>query len=172
MQSTMVEALNQALALELERDERVVLLGQDIGPNGGVFRVTDQLQKQFGEKRVFDTPLSESAIIGSSVGMAVYGLRPVAEIQFAGFLFLSMSQIVTQASRIRFRSAGAYSCPLVIRSPFGGGVRTPNSTPTAWRASSCKRQASRWCCPLIPTTPRACWQLPSTTRTRCCFWSI
>jgi pyruvate dehydrogenase E1 component beta subunit len=125
----MVEALNQALALELERDERVVLLGQDIGPNGGVFRVTDQLQKRFGEKRVFDTPLSESAIIGSSVGMAVYGLRPVAEIQFAGFLFLSMSQLVTQASRIRFRSAGAFSCPLVIRSPFGGGVRTPELHP-------------------------------------------
>ncbi|HLV99004.1 MAG TPA: alpha-ketoacid dehydrogenase subunit beta [Ktedonobacterales bacterium] len=129
MQSTMVEALNQALALELERDERVVLLGQDIGPNGGVFRVTDQLQKRFGDKRVFDTPLSESAIIGSSVGMAVYGLRPVAEIQFAGFLFLSMSQLVTQASRIRFRSAGAFSCPLVIRSPFGGGVRTPELHP-------------------------------------------
>jgi pyruvate dehydrogenase E1 component beta subunit len=129
MQSTMVEALNQALALELERDERVVLLGQDIGPNGGVFRVTDQLQKRFGEKRVFDTPLSESAIIGSSVGMAVYGLRPVAEIQFAGFLFLSMSQLVTQAARMRFRSAGALSCPLVIRSPFGGGVRTPELHP-------------------------------------------
>ncbi|HEY7355831.1 MAG TPA: alpha-ketoacid dehydrogenase subunit beta [Ktedonobacterales bacterium] len=129
MQSTMVEALNQALALELERDERVVLLGQDIGPNGGVFRVTDQLQKRFGEKRVFDTPLSESAIIGSSVGMAVYGLRPVAEIQFAGFLFLSMSQLVTQAARMRFRSGGAFACPLVIRSPFGGGVRTPELHP-------------------------------------------
>jgi pyruvate dehydrogenase E1 component beta subunit len=129
MQSTMVEALNQALALELERDERVVLLGQDIGPNGGVFRVTDQLQKRFGEKRVFDTPLSESAIIGSSVGMASYGLRPVAEIQFAGFLFLSMSQLVTQAARMRFRSGGAFSCPLVIRSPFGGGVRTPELHP-------------------------------------------
>ncbi|HEY7347556.1 MAG TPA: alpha-ketoacid dehydrogenase subunit beta [Ktedonobacterales bacterium] len=129
MQSTMVEALNQALALELERDERVVLLGQDIGPNGGVFRVTDQLQKRFGERRVFDTPLSESAIIGSSVGMAAYGLRPVAEIQFAGFLFLSMSQLVTQAARMRFRSAGAFGCPLVVRSPFGGGVRTPELHP-------------------------------------------
>ncbi len=129
MQSTMVEALNQALALELERDERIVLLGQDIGPNGGVFRVTDQLQKRFGEQRVFDTPLSESAIIGSSIGMAVYGLRPVAEIQFAGFLFLSMSQLVTQAARMRFRSGGAFSCPLVIRSPFGGGVRTPELHP-------------------------------------------
>ena len=129
MQSTMVEALNQALALELERDERIVLLGQDIGPNGGVFRVTEQLQKKYGERRVFDTPLSESAIMGSSVGMAVYGLRPVAEIQFAGFLFLCMSQLVTQAARIRFRSGGAFSCPLVIRSPFGGGVRTPELHP-------------------------------------------
>ncbi len=125
MQMTMIEALNQALALELERDGRVVVLGQDIGVNGGVFRVTEQLQKRFGERRVFDTPLSESGIIGSSVGMAVYGLRPVAEIQFAGFLFLSMSQLVTQAARMRFRSAGTFTCPLVVRAPFGGGVRTP-----------------------------------------------
>jgi pyruvate dehydrogenase E1 component beta subunit len=125
MQMTMIEALNNALALELERDERVVLLGQDIGANGGVFRVTDRLQHRFGERRVFDTPLAESAIIGTSVGMAVYGLRPIAEIQFAGFLFLCMSQLVTQAARMRFRSAGAFSCPLVVRSPYGGGVRTP-----------------------------------------------
>ncbi len=125
MQMTMIEALNQALMLELKRDERVVLLGQDVGVNGGVFRVTERLQKEFGEKRVFDTPLSESAIIGSSVGMAVYGLRPVAEIQFAGFLFLCMSQLVTQAARMRFRSAGVYTCPLVVRAPYGGGVRTP-----------------------------------------------
>ncbi len=125
MQMTMIEALNQALALELERDSRVVILGQDIGVNGGVFRVTERLQQRFGEKRVFDTPLSESGIIGSSVGMAVYGLRPVAEIQFAGFLFLSMSQLVTQAARMRFRSAGTYTCPLVVRAPYGGGVRTP-----------------------------------------------
>jgi pyruvate dehydrogenase E1 component beta subunit len=125
MQMTMIEALNQALALELERDPRVVLLGQDIGVNGGVFRVTERLQQRFGEKRVFDTPLSESGIIGSSVGMAVYGLRPIAEIQFAGFLFVSMNQLVTQAARMRFRSAGTYTCPLVVRAPYGGGVRTP-----------------------------------------------
>lgn len=125
MQATMIEAINQTLALELERDQRVVLLGQDIGVNGGVFRVTDGLQKRFGVQRVFDTPLSESGIIGSSVGMAVYGLRPVAEIQFAGFLFLCMSQLVTQAARMRFRSAGVFTCPLVVRSPYGGGVRTP-----------------------------------------------
>ncbi len=121
----MIEALNQTLAQELERDERVVLLGQDIGVNGGVFRVTDQLQARFGEKRVFDTPLSESAIIGSSVGMAVYGLRPVAEIQFAGFLLLAINQLVSQAARMRLRSAGTLNCAMVVRAAFGGGVRTP-----------------------------------------------
>ena len=125
MQMTMIEALNSALALEMERDKRVVLLGQDIGKNGGVFRVTEHLQQKFGEERVFDTPLSESGIIGSSVGMAIYGLRPIAEIQFAGFLFICMNQLISQAARIRFRSAGAYTCPLVVRAPYGGGVRTP-----------------------------------------------
>ncbi len=125
MQMTMIEALNNALTLELERDERVVLLGQDIGVNGGVFRVTEHLQSKFGEKRVFDTPLSESAIIGSAVGMAVYGLRPVAEIQFAGFLFACMNQLVSQAARMRFRSGGVFTCPMVVRAPYGGGVRTP-----------------------------------------------
>jgi len=125
MQMTMIEALNSALALELERDKRVVVLGQDIGANGGVFRVTEHLQQKFGDKRVFDTPLAESAIIGTSVGMAIYGLRPIAEIQFAGFLFVCMNQLVSQAARIRFRSAGAYTCPLVVRAPYGGGVRTP-----------------------------------------------
>src|SRR5258707_12787954 len=125
MQMTMIEALNSALALEMERDQRVILLGQDIGKNGGVFRVTEYLQQKFGEERVFDTPLSESGIIDSSGGMAIYGLRPIAEIQFARFLFVCMNQLVSQAARIRFRSAGAYTCPLVVRGPYGGGVRTP-----------------------------------------------
>jgi pyruvate dehydrogenase E1 component beta subunit len=125
MQMTMIEALNSALALELERDPRVVLFGEDIGANGGVFRVTEHLQKNFGEQRVFDTPLAESGIIGTAVGMAVYGLRPVAEIQFAGFLYVSMNQLVSQAARMRYRSAGAFTCPLVVRAPYGGGVRTP-----------------------------------------------
>ncbi|HVB22392.1 MAG TPA: alpha-ketoacid dehydrogenase subunit beta [Ktedonobacteraceae bacterium] len=125
MQMTMIEALNRGIAQELERDTKVVVFGQDIGANGGVFRVTEHLQQQFGEQRVFDTPLSESAIIGSAVGMSVYGLRPIAEIQFAGFLFVCMNQLVTQAARMRFRSAGAYTCPLVVRAPYGGGVRTP-----------------------------------------------
>src|SRR5260370_9145086 len=129
MQMTMIEALNSALALEMERDQRVILLGQDIGKNGGVFRVTEHLQQKFGEERVFDTPLSESAIIGSSVGMAVYGLRPIAEIQFAGFLFVCMNQLVSQAALIRFRSAGAYTSPFVMRASYGGGVRTPELNP-------------------------------------------
>lgn len=126
MQLTMIEALNQALTLEMERDARVVVCGQDIGKNGGVFRVTDKLQQRFGEKRVFDTPLAESGIIGTSVGMAAYGLRPIAEIQFGGFLYVCMNQIVTQAARMRMRSGGVLNCPLVIRSPYGGGVRTPD----------------------------------------------
>lgn len=125
MQMTMIEALNHALNLELERDKRVVVFGQDIGVNGGVFRVTEHLQEKFGEQRVFDTPLSESAIIGSAVGMSVYGLRPIAEIQFAGFLLVCMNQLVSQAARMRFRSAGAFTCPMVVRAPYGGGVRTP-----------------------------------------------
>ena len=129
MQMTMIEALNHALSLELERDKRVVIFGQDIGVNGGVFRVTEHLQEKFGEQRVFDTPLSESAIIGSAVGMSVYGLRPIAEIQFAGFLLVCMNQLVSQAARMRFRSAGAFTCPMVVRAPYGGGVRTPEMHP-------------------------------------------
>src|SRR5437879_5597942 len=125
MKMTMIEAINQALTLEMERDKRVVVFGEDIGINGGVFRVTEHLQQKFGEARVFDTPLAESGIIGTAVGMAVYGLKPIAEIQFAGFLYVSMNQLVSQAARMRYRSAGAFTCPLVVRAPYGGGVRTP-----------------------------------------------
>lgn len=122
---TMVQALNSALALELERDPRLVLFGEDIGKNGGVFRVTDELQARFGEERVFDTPISESGIVGTATGMAVYGLHPVVEIQFAGFALLAFNQIATQVTRMRSRSGGIFTVPLVIRAPFGGGVRTP-----------------------------------------------
>lgn len=125
MKVTMIEAINQALTLEMERDQRVVLFGEDIGANGGVFRVTEHLQHQFGEARVFDTPLAESGIIGTAIGMAVYGLRPIAEIQFAGFLYVCMNQLVSQAARMRYRSGGAFTCPLVVRAPYGGNVRTP-----------------------------------------------
>ncbi len=125
MKLTMIEALNKALEQEMAQDERIIIMGEDVGKNGGVFRVTDRLQDQFGETRVFDTPLAESGIIGTAVGMAVYGLKPVAEIQFAGFLYLSMNQLVSQMARMRYRSAGVFNCPMVVRSPYGGGVRTP-----------------------------------------------
>ena len=122
---TMVQALNNAMALELEQDPRVLIFGEDVGKNGGVFRVTDELQARFGENRVFDTPISESGIVGTAAGMAVYGLRPVVEIQFAGFAFLAFNQVVSQVTHLRTRSGGIFTVPLVIRAPFGGGVRTP-----------------------------------------------
>lgn len=122
---TMVEAINLALRQEMEKDPRVLLLGEDVGRNGGVFRVTQGLLDTFGETRVMDTPLSESAIVGVAIGMAVYGLRPVAEIQFEGFVYAAMEQLADHAGRIRTRSRGRYHCPLVVRLPYGGGIRAP-----------------------------------------------
>lgn len=122
---TMVEAINLALRQEMERDSRVLILGEDVGKNGGVFRVTQGLFDEFGEKRVMDTPLAESAIVGAAIGMAVYGLRPVAEIQFEGFVYAAMEQLANHAGRIRTRSRGRYHCPLVVRLPYGGGIRAP-----------------------------------------------
>jgi pyruvate dehydrogenase E1 component beta subunit len=122
---TMVESINLALKQEMAQDSRVMILGEDVGRNGGVFRVTQGLIDAFGEGRVLDTPLSESGIVGVAVGMAVYGLRPVAEIQFEGFIYAAMEQLVSQASRIRTRSRGRYHCPLVVRLPYGGGIRAP-----------------------------------------------
>ncbi|MBJ6723198.1 alpha-ketoacid dehydrogenase subunit beta [Geomesophilobacter sediminis] len=121
----MVQAINQALAQEMERDDRVVLLGEDIGKDGGVFRVTEGLWERFGAERVIDTPLSESGIVGTAIGMAAYGLRPVPEIQFLGFAYAALDQIFTHAARIRNRSRGRYSCPMVIRTPYGGGIKAP-----------------------------------------------
>jgi len=121
----LVEAINSGLMAEMEKDPSVVVLGEDVGKEGGVFRVTDGLQAKFGANRVFDTPLAESGIIGVSIGMAVKGLRPVAEIQFEGFLHPAMDQIMNHAARIRNRSRGRYTCPLVIRSPWGGGIHAP-----------------------------------------------
>ncbi len=121
----LVEAINHGLMLEMERDPSVVLLGEDVGKEGGVFRVTDGLQVKFGTERVIDTPLAESGIVGVAIGMAVKGLRPVAEVQFEGFLPPAMDQIMNHASRIRNRSRGRFTCPLVIRSPWGGGIHAP-----------------------------------------------
>jgi pyruvate dehydrogenase E1 component beta subunit len=121
----MVEAINLALAQEMEADNRVLLLGEDIGVNGGVFRVTDGLQRRFGADRVVDTPLAESAIIGASIGLAIAGMRPVPEIQFEGFLGPAYDQITTQAARCRSRTRGAFSCPITVRVPVGGGIHAP-----------------------------------------------
>jgi pyruvate dehydrogenase E1 component beta subunit len=119
----MVEALNLALKQEMTRDKNVIILGEDVGVDGGVFRVTDNLQKQFGEKRVVDTPLAESAIVGSAIGLALTGLRPVAEIQFEGFSYLALNQLINHAARMRNRSRGNFTCPLVVRFPYAGGIR-------------------------------------------------
>src|ERR1039458_3713311 len=122
---TMLEAIRDALSVEMAADDRVILLGQDIGKFGGIFRATDGLQAKFGDKRVIDMPLAEAAIIGSALGLALSGLRPVAEIQFLGFAQQAFHQIVPQVARMRYRSQGRFAASLVIRAPFGGGVRTP-----------------------------------------------
>jgi pyruvate dehydrogenase E1 component beta subunit len=122
---TMIEAIRDALRTELARDERVMVLGQDVGRLGGVFRATEGLQAEFGDERVVDMPLAEAVIVGSALGLAVSGLVPVAEVQFLGFTHQAFHQIGAQVARYRFRSKGRYPVPLTIRAPFGGGVRTP-----------------------------------------------
>jgi len=122
---TLLEAVTDALRTEMTSDTSVVVLGEDVGLEGGVFRATAGLQRDFGEQRCFDTPISESGIVGAAVGMAVAGLRPVVEIQFSGFAFPAFNQIVSHVSRIRNRTRGAMSAPLVIRMPYGGGIRAP-----------------------------------------------
>ena len=121
----MVEAINLALREEMERSSRVVILGEDVGKEGGVFRVTDGLQAKFGADRVIDTPLAEAGIVGVALGMAVNGLLPIAEIQFEGFLYPCLDQINSHIARIRNRSRGRFTCPLVIRTPYGGGIHAP-----------------------------------------------
>lgn len=117
-----LEAIRETLRQEMQRDERIIVYGEDVGVRGGVFRVTDGLQKEFGDERVIDSPLAEAAIIGTAIGAAINGLRPVPEIQFADFIFPAVNQIVQEAARIRYRSNGAFNVPMVIRAPFGGGI--------------------------------------------------
>jgi pyruvate dehydrogenase E1 component beta subunit len=119
----MVQAINSALALEMERDPTVVLMGEDVGLDGGVFRVTDGLQKRFGAGRVMDTPLAEGGIVGAAIGMAMNGLRPVAEMQFMGFSYLALNQLISHASRMRNRTRGRLTVPMVLRMPYGAGVK-------------------------------------------------
>ena len=122
-QMTMVQAITDALRVSLREDPRVVVLGEDVGKNGGVFRVTEGLQAEFGADRVADTPLAENGIIGGAIGMAMYGMRPVAEIQFVDFIYPAFDQIVSELAKLRWRSANQYSCPVVVRAPYGGGIR-------------------------------------------------
>jgi pyruvate dehydrogenase E1 component beta subunit len=146
----MVQALNQAMAQEMEKDKRVIILGEDVGVDGGVFRVTEGLLKKFGSDRVIDTPLAESAIVGTSIGLAVAGLRPVAEIQFMGFIYLAFSQIISHAARIRNRSRGRYTAPMVVRTPYGAGVRALEHHSESTEALFCHIPGLKV---VVPSTP-------------------
>ncbi len=146
----MVHAINLALKEEMERDKNVVILGEDVGRDGGVFRVTEGLMDQFGEERVMDTPLAESGIVGTAIGMAVYGLRPVAEIQFMGFIYPAVDQIFNHAARIRSRSRGRYSVPLVIRTPYGVGIKSPEHHSESSEAHFCHMPGIKV---VVPSSP-------------------
>jgi len=118
-----IQAINQGLMVEMKNDSTIVVYGEDVGIEGGVFRATVDLQKEFGKERVFDTPLAESAIVGTAVGMAINGLKPVVEMQFSGFSYPAFNQIITHVARMRNRSRGQHHLPMVIRAPYGGGIR-------------------------------------------------
>jgi 2-oxoisovalerate dehydrogenase E1 component beta subunit len=120
---TMVQAIQDALRTALREDPRAVVLGEDVGLNGGVFRVTEGLQAEFGADRVADTPLAENGIVGAAIGMALYGMKPIVEIQFVDFIYPAFDQIVSELAKMRWRSAGQYSCPVIVRAPYGGGIR-------------------------------------------------
>src|SRR5262249_4004770 len=120
---TVLQAVNDALKTEMRRNKDVVVLGEDVGVNGGVFRATEGLLAEFGADRVMDTPLAESGIVGTAVGMALYGLKPVAEIQFQDFIYPAFDQIVSELAKMRYRSGGQYTCPVTVRAPYGGGIK-------------------------------------------------
>lgn len=146
----MVQAINLALKEEMQRDRDVIILGEDVGRDGGVFRVTEGLLDLFGPERVIDTPLAESGIVGTAIGMAVYGLKPVAEIQFMGFIYPAIDQIFSHASRIRARSRGRYDCPIVIRTPYGAGIRAPDLHSESTEALFCHMPGVKV---VVPSSP-------------------
>jgi pyruvate dehydrogenase E1 component beta subunit len=148
---TMVQAINLALRQEMERDDSIVVLGEDVGVDGGVFRVTDGLFEAFGEQRVIDTPLAESAIVGTSIGMAAYGLKPVCEIQFSGFSYMAFHQLENHAARLRWRSRGRYHVPMVLRAPYGAGVRALEHHSESREAYYAHTPGLKM---VIPSTPR------------------
>jgi len=147
----MVQAINLALREELARDPDVVLLGEDVGRDGGVFRLTEGLYEEFGSERVIDTPLSESAIVGIAIGMAAYGLKPVAEIQFFGFTYAAIEQLFSHAARLRTRSRGQLHCPLVVRTPYGGGIKAPELHEESTEALFCHMPGLKV---VVPGSPR------------------
>ncbi|MGH8160639.1 MAG: alpha-ketoacid dehydrogenase subunit beta [Gammaproteobacteria bacterium] len=153
---TLVEAVTQALAWELEHDDSVVCFGQDIGPNGGVFRATDGLHERFGEKRVFDTPLAEAMITGLCVGAATQGMKPVGEIQFSGFMYPGVDQLISHASRMRNRTRGRITCPMVLRAPYGGGIHAPEHHSESMEAIYAHTPGLRV---VIPSSPRRAYGL-------------
>jgi 2-oxoisovalerate dehydrogenase E1 component beta subunit len=148
---TMVQAIQDALRVALREDPRVVLLGEDVGLNGGVFRVTEGLQAEFGAERVSDTPLAENGIVGGAIGMALYGLKPVAEIQFVDFIYPAFDQIVSEMAKMRWRSAGQYACPVVVRAPYGGGIKGGLYHSQSPEAYFCHTAGLKV---VIPSTPR------------------
>ncbi|MFG6116587.1 alpha-ketoacid dehydrogenase subunit beta [Halobacillus sp. MO56] len=148
---TLVQAITDGMRTMLEEDDRVLVLGEDVGKNGGVFRATDHLQEEFGEDRVMDTPLSEAGFIGAAIGMAVNGLRPVAEIQFLGFIYPAYEQIMTHASRLRSRTMGYYTVPMVIRAPYGAGVRAPEIHSDSTEAIFTHMPGLKVVCPASPS---------------------
>ncbi|WP_330999287.1 alpha-ketoacid dehydrogenase subunit beta [Rossellomorea arthrocnemi] len=147
---TMVQAITDAMRVMLQENEDVLLMGEDIGMNGGVFRATDGLQQEFGEVRVLDTPLSEAGFIGAAIGMGLNGFRPVAEVQFLGFIYPAYEQIMTHASRIRARTLGHFTCPLVIRAPYGAGVRAPEIHSDSTEALFTHMPGIKVVCPSTP----------------------
>jgi len=153
-QLNMVQAINLALRQEMERDDRIVILGEDVGRDGGVFRVTEGLQERFGAERVIDTPLSESALVGATIGMAAYGLRPVAEIQFMGFVYAAFDQLFTHAARLRSRSRGRFTCPLLVRTPYGGGIKAPELHEESSEAIFCHMPGLKVVVPSGPYTAK------------------
>src|SRR5207247_688667 len=147
---TMVQAINNALREEMRRDDRVIVLGEDVGRNGGVFRCTEGLLDEFPD-RVFDTPLAEGGIIGTAIGMALYGLRPVPEIQFMDFIYPAFDQIVSEAAKMRYRSGGQFTVPMTIRTPFGGGIRGGHYHSQSSEAYFCHTPGLKV---VVPSTPK------------------
>lgn len=149
-QINIVQAVNQALREEMRRDDRIVVLGEDVGKDGGVFRATEGLYDEFGSDRVIDTPLAESGIIGTAIGMAIYGLNPVPEIQFLDFIYPAFDQIVTNLAKLRYRSGGQFSCHLVVRAPYGGGIKGGHYHSQSSEAYFCHTPGLKV---VIPSTP-------------------